>query len=251
MKLNYKKMGSGPALIVLHGLFGMLDNWQSIGRELSKDFEVWLVDQRNHGRSPHRDQHNYDAMADDLEAFIEEHALEGVVVIGHSMGGKTAMRLAQKSPELLLGIIVVDMGIKEYPIHHDTIVEALKDVPVESIDSRSEAEDYLAQNISEAGVRQFLLKNLHRKQDGGYEWRFNLKVLEREMNQIVDALPKEKVEIPVLFIRGKNSDYISDSDIPNLQELFVNSKIETLDTGHWVHAEKPKEVIRQIRSFIG
>lgn len=250
MKLNYKKLGKGSPIIILHGLFGMLDNWQSIANELAKEYEVWLVDQRNHGHSPHSDEHSYDAMADDLQELIEEHQIEKPVVVGHSMGGKTTMRFAQKYPDSAAGIIVVDMGMKKYPIHHDVIVDALKSVPVRELESRSEAEDYLKKHIDEAGIRLFLLKNLNRQNDGSYKWRFNLPVLEREMPQIVEALPKEKSEVPTLFIYGENSGYVRPDDIPDLQSVFPNNQFESLDAGHWLHAEKPKEVIQLIGDFV-
>lgn len=251
MKLNHKKMGSGQPIIILHGLFGMLDNWQSIGRELSDDFEVWLVDQRNHGHSPHRNSHTYTEMAEDLKGFIDDEQIEDPIVVGHSMGGKTAMRCAQMYPDSLKSLVVVDMGIKEYPIHHDNIVEALKSVPVESVESRSEAEDYLKKHIDEMGIRQFLLKNLNRKSEGNYRWRFNLDVLDKDMPEIVAALPDEKVEIPILFIRGKRSNYIADDDLDSLKNLFPKGEFEILDSGHWVHAEQPKAVIGLIREFAG
>lgn len=249
MKLNYKKSGSGSPIIILHGLFGMLDNWQSIAKALSDDYEVWLVDQRNHGRSPHSDTHNYDAMAADVQDLIASNHIEKPLIVGHSMGGKTALRLAQLHPEAISGIVVVDMGVKEYPIHHDNIIDALKSVPVDKVESRTEAEDHLKKKIDNFGIRQFLLKNLNRKGEGNYEWRFNLSVLEDSMPDIVAALPEEKSVVPAFFIYGSQSDYILKDDIPDLQSLFPNSNFKSLDSGHWVHAEKPKEVIAEIHQF--
>lgn len=249
MKLNYKKMGSGRPLIILHGLFGMLDNWQSIGRELAKDHTVWLVDQRNHGRSPHADVHHYDALAEDVAELIRDHNINQPVVVGHSMGGKTALRLAQLHPEMLSGIVVVDMGLKAYPILHDTIIAALKSVPVDSVASRSEAEEYLKQHIEEFGVRQFLLKNLHRKSTGGFEWKMNLSSLEEQMPKIVAALPDDPIAVPAQFIRGTRSNYVLDSDIPAIRAKIPDLDMRSLDAGHWVHAEQPNAVIDAIRDF--
>lgn len=250
MKLNYKKSGAGQPLIILHGLFGMLDNWQSIANSLSDDFEVWLVDQRNHGRSPHSEIHTYDAMADDLLEFIEEHKLHDVVVVGHSMGGKTALRFAQKYPGKVAGFVVVDMGMKQYGVYHDFIVEALQSVPLNDLATRSEAEDYLKKHIDSFSIRQFLLKNLHRNADGTYRWRFNLEVLDRELpTSIVSALPQEKSNDRILFIYGTQSNYIVDEDLPELKKWFPNSTYEPLDADHWVHAEKPRETAQLIVSF--
>jgi pimeloyl-ACP methyl ester carboxylesterase len=249
MTLNYKKSGQGPPLIILHGLFGMLDNWQSISRELSPDFEVWLVDQRNHGRSPHADTHSYDDLADDLMQFIAGHEIVNPLIIGHSMGGKTVMRFAQKYPELACGIMVVDMGVKQYPIHHDHIIEALNAVPLDRVSSRSEAEEYLGQYIEVFGIRQFLLKNLHRKADGGYEWRFNLPVLEQSMPDIVAALPAETAQVKTLFLYGSQSDYVLPGDFELLRKHFPDSEFQAVEAGHWVHAEQPEIVIEAIRSF--
>lgn len=250
MKLNYKKSGSGQPIVILHGLFGMLDNWQSIANSLSEDFEVWLVDQRNHGRSPHSETHTYDAMADDLLELIEDHDIENAIVVGHSMGGKTALRFAQKYPGRATGFVVVDMGMKKYDVFHDFIVEALQSVPLNDIAARSEAEDYLKKRIDAVGIRQFLLKNLHRNSDGSYNWRFNLDVLARELpTAIVSALPEEKADDRMLFIYGTQSNYIVDDDIPELKKWFPNSHFEPLDADHWVHAEKPKETTELIVSF--
>lgn len=249
MTLNYKKSGQGPPLIILHGLFGMLDNWQRISRELSTDFEVWLVDQRNHGRSPHADTHSYDDLADDLKQFIASHEIAKPLLIGHSMGGKTVMRFAQKYPGVASGVVVVDMGVKQYPIHHDHIIEALNAVPLDRVSSRSEAEEYLAQHIKDFGVKQFLLKNLHRKPEGDYEWRFNLPVLEQSMPDIVAALPSETAPVKTLFLYGSQSDYVLPGDFELLRKCFPDSEFQAVDAGHWVHAEQPETVIQAIRSF--
>jgi pimeloyl-ACP methyl ester carboxylesterase len=249
MTLNYKKSGQGQPLIILHGLFGMLDNWQSISRELASDFEVWLIDQRNHGRSPHAETHSYDDLADDLRQFIVDHEIVDPLLVGHSMGGKTVMRFAQKYPELTSGIVVVDMGVKLYPIHHDHIIEALNAVPLHQVSSRSEAEEFLMQHIDVFGIRQFLLKNLHRKADGGYEWRFNLPVLEQSMPDIVAALPQGSSQVKTLFLYGTQSDYVLPADIEQLRNYFPNSEFQEVRAGHWVHAEQPDTVIAAIRSF--
>ncbi len=247
MKLNYKKQGSGQPIIILHGLFGMLDNWQSIANQLAENHEVWLVDQRNHGRSPHADEHTYNLMAADLHEFITDHHIEKPLLVGHSMGGKTVMWFAQKYPDIARALVVVDMGIREYPIHHDGIIDALHSLKVEEISSRNEADEQLAKHISSFGIRQFLLKNLHRKKEGGFEWKFNLPVLEAAMEDIVHALPDGNVDTPALFIAGGASNYITAADVPEIMAQFTNAEVEVIpDAGHWVHAEKPEEVTKMI-----
>lgn len=247
MKLNYKKQGSGQPIIILHGLFGMLDNWQSIANQLAENHEVWLVDQRNHGRSPHADEHTYNLMAADLQELITDHHIEKPLLVGHSMGGKTVMWFAQKYPDIARALVVVDMGIREYPIHHDGIIDALHSLKVEEISSRNEADEQLAKHISSFGIRQFLLKNLHRKKEGGFEWKFNLPVLEAAMEDIVHALPDGNVDTPALFIAGGASNYITAADVPEIMAQFTNAEVEVIpDAGHWVHAEKPEEVTKMI-----
>ncbi len=252
MKLNYKKLGEGKPLIILHGLFGTLDNWMTLGKSLAEHYTVYLVDQRNHGFSPHSDEFNYEVMAGDLKEFIEEHSLQKPSIIGHSMGGKTAMTFALRHPDSWDHLIVVDIAPKAYPIQHQHIIEALKALPVETLQSRNEADEMLSRDIVDFGQRQFLLKNLNRKKDGGFEWKMNLPVIEKHIEDIghgmEDPLATEK---NVMFVRGENSHYIQDSDYILINQLFPNARIETIKgAGHWVHAEKPEELLDVIRDFL-
>lgn len=250
MKLHFKKQGTGQPIIILHGLFGMLDNWQSIANELATSFEVWLLDARNHGHSPHSNEFTYDAMAHDLHQFILDHGIKKPIIVGHSMGGKTAMRHAQLYSAEIKKLVVVDMGIKKYPVHHHQIIAALKAVPVRQLQSRKEAEEFMKPHISEMGIRQFLLKSLHRNSDGTYNWRFNLDVIAEEISNVSEALPESNVELPTLFIRGAMSNYITEEDFEDIQNMFLNSSIETIEkAGHWVHAEAPDRVIKLIEAF--
>lgn len=250
MKLHFKKQGNGPAIIILHGLFGMLDNWQTIANELANNFEVWLLDARNHGQSPHSDEFTYDAMAEDLHVFVRDHDIANPVIIGHSMGGKTAMRHAQLYSDEIKKLIVVDMGIKKYPVHHHQIIAALKAVPVHQLQSRKEAEEVMKPHISEMGIRQFLLKSLHRNSDGTYNWRFNLEVIAQEITNVSEALPQTKVDLPTLFIRGALSNYILEEDFGDIKQMFPQCEIETIENaGHWVHAEAPDQILVLISSF--
>lgn len=253
MKLAYREIGEGEPLIILHGLFGSSDNWLSIARELEDRFKVYLVDQRNHGDSPHSEEFTYTAMAADIKEFVEEHGLENPLIMGHSMGGKTAMTFAVTYPELLKKLVVVDIAPRYYPVHHDRILEGLQSIDVENLQSRREADKALAEYVAELGVRQFLLKNLGRNSEGGYEWKINLPVISEQIENVGEALEEEKrFEKPVLFINGEKSGYIQrERDEPLIQQIFPQAKIETIaGAGHWVHAEKPTDVVEKVRAFL-
>lgn len=251
MKLNKRILGEGKPLIVLHGLFGSSDNWQTLGRKFSEDFKVVLVDQRNHGKSGWSDEFNYDLLADDLLELIEDEGLESPNILGHSMGGKTAMMTAIKYPGKINKLIVGDIGPKAYPMHHDLILRGLHAIDLDEVSSRREAEEQMKPHIKEFGVRQFLLKNLYWKEKGQLGWRINIPVLEEKMPEILKAMPEKSTDIPTLFIRGDQSNYILERDFEQIQSQFNNAQIETLeDTGHWIHAESPKEFYRLVMNFL-
>ncbi|MGK7391775.1 MAG: alpha/beta fold hydrolase [Candidatus Cyclobacteriaceae bacterium M2_1C_046] len=251
VELSYKVIGEGKPLIILHGLFGSLDNWMTFARNLAEHRKVYLVDQRNHGRSPHTDEFNYDVMAEDLRHFIEEHKLDRPDLIGHSMGGKTAMYLAVKYPEHFDRLIVIDIAPKAYPIHHDKIIEGLKALDLSKISSREEADAELEEYIPEPDVRMFLLKNLKRTGEG-FEWKLNLKAIEENLDRIGEGLQEKRyTDKPVLFIRGSTSNYIKDKDIITTVSLFPNAEIKTIEgAGHWIHAEKPDELLKMVAKFL-
>src|SRR5690606_1935467 len=205
------------------------------------------VDQRNHGQSPHSNEFNYKVLSEDILNFIQEHHIDSPVIIGHSMGGKAAMNFALTHPDKLDKLIVVDIAPKAYDVRHDHIVEGLKAVPIDSVQSRQEANDALAPHISSEAVRQFLLKNLMRKPEGGFGWRINLPVIDQSLEMISGGLVNEGMfEKMTLFIRGSKSDYILDSDREMIKKFFPNSTLVTMDTGHWVQAEKPEEFVQEI-----
>lgn len=250
--LNFRKAGdSGDALIILHGLFGSADNWQTLGKAFAENFQVYFVDQRNHGRSEHMIVHTYDSMAEDLEAFMEQEGIEKAHLLGHSMGGKTVMRFTQMFEEKVISLVVADMGIKSYPPHHQLILEALNSFDPAEISSRSEAEDELRKYIKEEGIVQFLLKNLYRSKPKGYAWRFNLPVLEAAMSDILEELPDMQVNTQTLFIRGEKSDYIQDEDMEDIKVLFPHAEFETVsNAGHWLHAENPEEFFSKVNAYL-
>ncbi len=251
MKLNYRKVGEGKPLVILHGLFGSADNWFSIARELDKEFTMYLVDQRNHGDSPHDDEWNYDVMVEDLKELLNEEGLEKVFLMGHSMGGKTVMNFALKYPERVEKLIVADIAPRYYPVHHESILEGLNSLDLKAINSRKEADDALAKYISEPGIRQFLLKSLGRDTEG-FAWKINLPVITKNIENVGEALPEgESFEGPTLFLAGANSNYIQQKDLPEILEFFPIYELEFVqNAGHWLHAEQPHAVVEEIRRFL-
>lgn len=251
MKLNYKREGQGEPLIIIHGLFGNLDNWQTLGKKFAENFDTILVDQRNHGHSPHSDEFDYDYMASDLIELVEELDLSNVNIIGHSMGGKTAMRAAQLRPDLFEKLIIVDIGPKGYPMHHDMILEGLHAIDFNVVNSRGKANEVISAYIQDEGVKQFLLKNLYWKEKGVLDWRINLEVITKNMDKIISQLPPDEVDIPTLFIRGEKSNYIIEDDYTDIFMQFPNSDIETIyNAGHWIHAENPFDFYHLVMDFL-
>lgn len=250
MKLHYKKLGEGQPLIILHGLFGSSDNWQTLGKKFAENFEVYLVDQRNHGNSPKSEEFNYQLMADDLHELITDLQLENIILLGHSMGGKTVMTFAQQYPEFIEKLIIVDIGPKGYPMHHDIILEGLNSMDLSVIKSRGQAEKHLSNYIQDLGIKQFLLKNLYWVEKGQLGWKINIPVLTKEMPNIISQIPNNTVETPTLFIRGERSNYIVEDDFQAIYDQFPNSEIETIyDAGHWVHAENPFSFYNMVTNF--
>ena len=250
MELYFKTFGEGKPLIILHGLFGSSDNWLTHAKKLADYFKVYLVDLRNHGHSPWSDDFSYQIMADDLHQLVTTEKLTDFILMGHSMGGKTAMRYAQQHEELLEKLIIVDMGVKEYPIHHDTILEGLNSLDLSVIDTRSGAEEVLGKYIENLSIRQFLLKNLFWKEKGQLAWRINIPVLDREMSEIVSALPFKEVFTETLFMRGGQSNYIREEDENQILTYFPIAEIHTIErAGHWIHAEDPEEFIEEVLGF--
>jgi esterase len=251
MKLFYRKSGEGKPLIILHGLFGSSDNWFSLAKVFAEHFTVYLVDQRNHGQSPHTDDFNYQLLTEDLADFIEEHQIEKPHVIGHSMGGKTAMNFAVKYPEKLDKLIIVDIAPKPYPVHHDHILEGLHDINLETLTSRTEADQLLSRQVSEPDVRQFLLKNLARNNESKFEWRVNIHAIDEHIEEIGAGMQYEgQFTGPTLFIKGVRSNYYAPGDEESILKLFPSAQFVTLNTGHWVQAEDPKAFAETIFDFL-
>ncbi len=252
-QLFYRETGQGSPLLILHGLFGTSDNWHNVARVLAQgNRKVILADLRNHGLSFHDNEFTYEAMANDVARLINTLQIAPVDLIGHSMGGKVAMQLAIDHPGLIQNLIVADIAPKPYPVHHHQIIQGLKAIPVGALNNRKEADDKLAQYVQEAGVRQFLLKNLTRAKSGGYAWKMNLPVISEQIENVGAAMPDGlTVDLPTLFIRGGKSDYIRDEDEGHISRLFSNYQIHTLaGAGHWVHAEQPQAFISAVTKFL-
>lgn len=252
MNLNYKTFGQGEPLLILHGLFGTLDNWQTLGRKLAEHYTVYLIDQRNHGRSPHTEAMNYDLMADDLQQFMTHHWIHKAHLLGHSMGGKTVMNLATTHPDMVDKLIVVDIAPKAYAGGHQEIFEAMMALDLAAITDRASAAEQMAQRIPDVGIQQFLLKNLSRSKEGSYEWKMNLPVIYAHYADILAVgVAEDTFEGDTLFLRGAQSTYISDADMPAILAHFPKARLSTIpDAGHWVHADQPEALLAQVLDFL-
>lgn len=251
MKLHFKKLGTGAPLLIVHGLFGSADNWGSIAKKFSFKHTVYLIDLRNHGRSPHSSIMNYHCMAEDIFELIADEQIKNPILLGHSMGGKAALEFAKKYPEILHKLIIADIGIKSYPMHHDLIIKGLQNIDLITVKSRGEASKLLSVFVKEIGVQQFLLKNLYWVEKGQLGWRMNLSSIVDNIYEILKEIEIKKSNIETLFIRGEKSNYILKEDFELIANVFSNSKIETvLNAGHWLHAENPESFFKKVDDFI-
>ncbi|WP_179354106.1 alpha/beta fold hydrolase [Winogradskyella vidalii] len=253
MTLHSNIIGEGKPFIILHGFLGMGDNWKTLGKQFSEvNFEIHLVDQRNHGRSFHSEDFDYEIMAEDLKQYCEENNLQDIILLGHSMGGKTAMLFATKYPELVSKLIVADISPRYYPVHHDAILEGLSSLDFSELKSRGAADKALANYIHEAGIRMFLLKNLYWVEKGQLGLRINLQVLKDNVAEVGEALPIHATfNKDTLFLRGDRSEYIGEADTAIIHRHFLNSKIITIsNAGHWLHAENPEEFYDAVINFV-
>ncbi len=265
--LKFRKSGHGAPLIILHGLYGASDNWYSIARKLESRFTVYIPDLRNHGHSPHTTTHTYQDMVDDLLLFFHDHHINQATVLGHSMGGKVAMMFAAEYPELITGLIVADIAPKSYNkadvpykavMEHELILSLMEELNLVAVASRKEIDHFLSEKLHNSTLRQFLIKNIHRNKDDYFEWKINVPVLKHALTGITSGVSSTWFEdrcpilgYPVTFIRGLNSEYISDNDIPMIREIYPESRvIDIQDAGHWLHAEQPEKFIQAILSVI-
>ena len=245
-------LGEGEPLLILHGFFGMGDNWKTLANKFAKNYQVHIIDQRNHGRSFHSDDFTYELMVGDLNNYIEYHQLHIVNLLGHSMGGKTAMLFAVQYPEKVNKLIVADIAPRYYPPHHQHIIEALNAVDFTQVKTRSEIDTILEKYIPEVGIRQFLAKNVYRKSKDEFAYRFNLECLSACFDEVGVSLPPiAQFDGETLFLKGENSGYISQSDEALINAHFSNSEIIIINNaGHWLHAENPIDFYNNVVKFL-
>tara|TARA_B110000879_G_scaffold60587_1_gene85014 strand:- start:1112 stop:1882 length:771 start_codon:yes stop_codon:yes gene_type:complete len=253
MKLHSKIYGDkGQDLIVIHGLFGMGDNWNSLGKQFSKYCKVHLIDLRNHGRSPHSTEFNYEVMCEDILEYMEDNDISNPIILGHSLGGKLAMKFAFTHPDKIEKLIVADISPRKYNTDfHQNLLRTLYKLPLEDFDKREEIDEVLSSIYEDKGMRLFLLKNLYRNENKGFAWRFNIEVLLEKVSNIQEASFIEGVcNIPTHFLRGGNSDYINSADELIINKHFSDFSIATIDgAGHWLHAEKPEQFYNEVMGF--
>lgn len=253
MLLHSNIIGKGKPFIILHGFLGMGDNWKTHGRLFGQlGLEVHLIDQRNHGRSFHSDDFDYEFLSEDVYDYCLQKDLEKIVLLGHSMGGKTAMLFAAKYPKMVSKLIVADIAPRFYPAHHQKILEGLSALDFNTIVTRQEANEILVKYVSHEPTRQFLLKNVYWIEPGKLALRLNLNALIENINEIGDALPTYlKFEGDTLFIKGDQSEYISAEDEIEISRQFPNAQIKTVENaGHWLHAENPESFFKIVKSYI-
>ena len=257
MELYYRTYGESgqPPMVILHGLFGMSDNWATIAKSIAEEgFEVFVPDQRNHGRSGHSNIHNYEAMVDDLLEFLDAREFEKIALLGHSMGGKTAMQFSFDYPERVQKLIVADISpsASTHGSTHVTIIDRLIDIDLSRFSSRRDVMEHMKEVISNPRLRQFLQKNLYWKDRASLGWRINFDAIRNNLEEIFRPVEAdEDFDKPVLFLRGEASDYVPDEDVPRIEEMFPQVKIKTISgASHWLHAEQPEQFLREVNYFL-
>ena len=253
MQLHANILGEGAPFVILHGFLGMSDNWKTLGVRFSEQhYQVHLVDQRNHGRSFHSDDFSYELLVEDLKAYCDANNLKNIVLLGHSMGGKTAMLFATKYPEYVSKLLVADISPRFYPVHHDAILNGLGALDFSELKTRGAADKALANYVSDFGTRQFLLKNLYWVEKGQLGLRINLESLTENVSEVGEALPiHAEFDGDTLFLRGDKSEYIALQDEGVIKSHFPNAQIVTIkNAGHWLHAENPEDFYNEVIGFI-
>ena len=264
MELFYRKIGEHkPALIILHGLYGASDNWMAIAKTWSEDYEVYIVDLRNHGRSPHSDIQSYPSMRDDIIELMDSNKIQKAIVVGHSMGGKVAMRLAMDLPERINSLIVVDIAPKNYQLdndenvaRHQKILKGMLNLDLSLLKRREDISLQLVDSIPEERTRQFIMKNLKRNKNQSFSWKLNIELIAKEILNITKGFSDNEIRqnitgFPVLFIKGANSKYIQETDENRILSIFPIAEIETIENaGHWIHSEQPEQLSQMVLDFL-
>ncbi len=246
-------LGEGKPFIILHGFLGMSDNWKTLGKKFStQGYQVHLVDQRNHGRSFHDSTFNYEVLVEDLVTYCTTYNLTKILLLGHSMGGKTAMHFATSYPNMVQKLMVADIAPKYYPIHHETILKGLTEIENTLLSDRKKADEILTQYVPEKATRQFLLKNLYWENKENLKLRLNIKTLVDNVSEIGEAIPATTTfKKDTLFLRGDRSEYIMETDYKNIKKHFPKAQIRTIkNAGHWLHAENPTDFYTTVMQFL-
>lgn len=263
MELFYRKEGSGSPVVIIHGLYGSSDNWINIGKRLADRHTVYMIDQRNHGRSPFANSHTYNDLRNDLIEFFEQHKIEKAIILGHSMGGKVAMWFAADYPEKVEKLVIADIAPKDYLLLkedsqfylHQNILLAMQEIDFSQVKSRNDVDDLMAEKLDDARIRQFLLKNVAKdKETKQYKWRVNAEVLYDHLEEIVSGVNKNWLDdrtpittYPVIFIRGMKSKYILPEDEILIREIYPDAKLVDIPkAGHWLHAEQPEKFMKAV-----
>jgi esterase len=252
MQLHFHVDGNGQPLIILHGLLGSLDNWRTVSQRLASLFTVFAVDLRNHGGSSHSDVMSYEIMSQDLSRFMLDQQLSSAFVLGHSLGGKVAMQFAIDYPDSVAKLIVVDVAPRAYEPAHRSMLNALLSLDLKSYKSFAEVEHALAVTIPNVETRQLALKNLTRESDRKFRWKIDLNSIARNYDTLTMAISSGTYDKPTLFIRGGDSNYILDNDLPRVRSMFPQAQIMTIaGAGHWVHVDAREEFLRAVIDFLG
>jgi esterase len=252
MNLAFEVVGEGHPLVILHGLLGSTDNWRSMSRRLGAHYKVFAIDLRNHGRSPHSDIFDYDVMTADLREFMEQQALRRIMLLGHSMGGKVAMQFAIDYSEQVDKLVIVDIAPKPYEPSQRYLLKALRSLDLTRYKSFADVDAALAAKVSSESLRQFLLKNLARDENGRLRWKIHLAAIDRNYDKLLWELsPERSFNKPTLFIRGGRSNNIEDDDTRLIRQMFPQAEIATLpEAGHWIHVDAPEEFFQTVVNFL-
>jgi esterase len=252
MKLYFHVNGTGFPVVILHGLLGSSDNWRALSKPLARRYRIYAVDLRNHGQSPHSETMTYSVMADDLREFFERQRISEAHLVGHSLGGKIAMQMAISYPDRVKKLVVVDIAPKAYPPLQRPILTALQRLELQTFSSFGEIDAALASAIPESAIRQFLLKNISRAPNTGFQWRIDLASIAKNYDELTKAIiPERQYDKPALFVRGGRSDYIQEADRPSIRGIFPRAELMTVATaGHWVHAEATEEFLSILTAFL-
>ncbi|GAB4313281.1 MAG: alpha/beta fold hydrolase [Bacteroidales bacterium] len=256
MKLFYRQFGEeGTPLIILHGIFGISDNWVTIGRRLGENFRVFIPDQRNHGQSPHSSTFNYFALVEDLAEFINDHHLYNPIIIGHSMGGKVAMNFALEYPGRVEKLVVIDISVRSYPARpeHMMVLQTMMDADFDRYPTRAEMQRFIEERIRQPRLQKFVMKNLQIVGRKRLSWRLNIQGIYENLDHVFSAVEHPGTFTgPTLFIRGGNSDYVPEEDFERIRKNFPNAQFETIKgASHWVHADRPDELCSVLTNFLG